>query len=92
MDYTVNRILQARILEWVAFPFSRGSSQPRLSNPGLSHCRWILYQLSHKGSGEKEDISNQLQPVMHALKESRVVKEQMIDRNGVEGHINTNPV
>ena len=19
-------------------------------NPGLSHCRWILYQLSHKGS------------------------------------------
>ena len=29
MDYTVNGILQARILEWVAFPFSRGSSQPR---------------------------------------------------------------
>ena len=26
MDYTVHRILQARILEWVAFPFSRGSS------------------------------------------------------------------
>ena len=23
------RILQARILEWVAMPFSRGSSQPR---------------------------------------------------------------
>ena len=20
------------------------------SNPGLLHCRWILYQLSHKGS------------------------------------------
>ena len=29
MDYTVYVILQARILEWVAFPFSRGSSQPR---------------------------------------------------------------
>ena len=28
-DYTLHRILQARILEWVAFPFSRGSSQPR---------------------------------------------------------------
>ena len=28
MDYTVHGILQARILEWVAFPFSRGSSQP----------------------------------------------------------------
>ena len=29
MDYTVHGILQARILEWVAFPFSKGSSQPR---------------------------------------------------------------
>ena len=29
MDYTVHGILQAGILEWVAFPFSRGSSQPR---------------------------------------------------------------
>ena len=29
MDYTVHVILQARILERVAFPFSRGSSQPR---------------------------------------------------------------
>ena len=29
MDYTVHGILQARILEWVAFPFSWGSSQPR---------------------------------------------------------------
>ena len=28
-DYTVHGILQARILEWVAVPFSRGSSQPR---------------------------------------------------------------
>ena len=29
MDYTIYGILQARILQWVAFPFSRGSSQPR---------------------------------------------------------------
>ena len=29
MDYTVHGILQARILEWVAIPFSRGLSQPR---------------------------------------------------------------
>ena len=29
MGCTVHGILQARILEWVAFPFSRGSSQPR---------------------------------------------------------------
>ena len=36
MDYTVHGILQARILEWVAFPFSRGSSQP-----------WDRTQVSH---------------------------------------------
>ena len=29
MDYTARGILQGRILEWVALPFSRGSSQPR---------------------------------------------------------------
>ena len=29
MDYTFHGILQARILEWVAFLFSRESSQPR---------------------------------------------------------------
>ena len=29
MDYTVHGIFHAKILEWVAFPFSRGSSQPR---------------------------------------------------------------
>ena len=28
MDYTVHGILQARILEWIAIPLSRGSSQP----------------------------------------------------------------
>ena len=109
---SVHGILQARILDWVAIPFSRGSSQPGIeprspalqadfyqlsykgrlkvkvaqscltlldptdclwnspsqntgvgslsllqgifpiqgSNPGLLHCKWILYQLSHKGS------------------------------------------
>ena len=29
LDYTYYGILQVRILEWVTFPFSRGSSQPR---------------------------------------------------------------
>ena len=50
MDYTVHGILQARILEWVAFPFSRGVFPTQGSDPGLLHCRQILYQLSHKGS------------------------------------------
>ena len=29
VDYTVHGVLQARILEWVALPFSRESSKPR---------------------------------------------------------------
>ena len=56
MDYTVHGILQARILEWVAFPFSRGSSQPR-DRPQVSHIAGgfftncsILYQLSYQGN------------------------------------------
>ena len=47
---SVPGILQARILEWVAMPSSRGSYRPRESNPGLPHCRQILYHLSHQGS------------------------------------------
>ena len=50
MDYTVLGILQARILERVAVPFSKGVFPTQGSNPGLPHCRWILCQLSHKGS------------------------------------------
>jgi len=46
----VHGILQARILDWVAVPFSRGSFPTQGWNPGLSHCRWILYQLSHQGT------------------------------------------
>ena len=39
---SIHGIFQARVLEWVAISFSRGS------NPGLSHCRQTLY-LSHQG-------------------------------------------
>ena len=50
MDYRIHGILQARILKWVAIPFSKEwvFLTQRL-NPGLLHCR-ILYQLSHQGS------------------------------------------
>ena len=52
---SVHEILQARILEWVAIPFSRGSSQSSQSltqgsKLGLPHCRQILFHLSHQGS------------------------------------------
>ena len=41
MDYIVHGILQARRLEWVAVPFSRGSSQCRDLTQAPS-CRRIL--------------------------------------------------
>ena len=43
-------ILQARILEWVAMPSSRGIFPTQESNWDLLHCRQILYQLSYQGS------------------------------------------
>ena len=50
MDCTDHGIFQARILEWVTIPFSRGSSQPRDRTQVYPHCRQILYQLNHKAS------------------------------------------
>ena len=47
---SVHGILRARILEWVAIPFSRGSSPAQWLNPALPHCRQILYRPSHQGS------------------------------------------
>ena len=41
-DYTVHGILEARILEWVAVPFSKGSSQPR-DQTQVSHLAGRLF-------------------------------------------------
>ena len=43
MDYTVHGILQARMLEWVVFPFSRRFFPTQGSNSCLPHCRLILF-------------------------------------------------
>ena len=49
VDYTIHGILQARILEWIVYPFSRDLPNPgiKLRSPALQQ---ILYQLSHQGS------------------------------------------
>ena len=41
-------ILQARILDWGATPFSRGIFLTQGLNPSLLHCRQILYHLLTK--------------------------------------------
>ena len=53
--YTVHGILQARILEWVAFPFSTGSSQPRGRTQvsciaGGFFTRWATREAWHKSN------------------------------------------
>ena len=47
---SVHGILQARILEWVAMPSSRGIFPTQGSNTSLPHYRWILYHLNYQGN------------------------------------------
>ena len=47
---SVHGLLQARRLEWVAIPLSRGVFLTRGVKLGLLHCRQVLYCLSHQGS------------------------------------------
>ena len=53
MDYSppgssVHGILQARIMEWVAYSLLQGFFLTHESNPGLLHCRQILFHLGHQ--------------------------------------------
>ena len=43
MDCIVHGILQARILEWVSLSLLQWIFPTQGSNPGLQHCRQILY-------------------------------------------------
>ena len=44
--FSIHGIFQARILEWVAISFFPTQE----SNPGLLHCRQMIYQLSYEES------------------------------------------
>ena len=57
-DCTVHGILQARMLEWVAFAFSRGIFPTQESNQDLLPCRQILYQLSYLESSQFQILLN----------------------------------
>ena len=47
---SVHGILQARILEWGCRALLQGIFPTQRLNPGLPHCRKIIYHLSHQGS------------------------------------------
>ena len=48
--FSVHGILQARILEWVAIPFSRGSFLTQGWTPGFLHYMQFLYHLSYQAT------------------------------------------
>ena len=82
---SVHGILRVRILEWVAIPFSRGSSRPQGSNPGLPYCRWNLYHLSHQGiptgsflAAARDQIFTQLHTMLRAMDTDRSQTEVVL--------------
>ena len=70
MNYIVLGILQVRILEWVAFSFSRGSSQPR-DRTQVSHTAgrfftsWVTREaqkiIRYGNKNEKKDFKGDLE-------------------------------
>ena len=50
-------ILQAKILEWVAMAPLQGVFPTQGLNPGLPHCRQIIYPLSPQGNPKKAQYS-----------------------------------
>ena len=46
-QWTIQSMEFSRLDYWSGYPFPSSGDLP---NPGLPHCRQILYQLSHKGS------------------------------------------
>ena len=82
---SVHGILRVRILEWVAIPFSRGSSRPQGSNPGLPYCRRNLYHLSHQGiptgsflAAAPDQIFTQLHTMLRAMDTDRSQTEVVL--------------
>ena len=92
MDYTVHGILQARILEWVAIPFSGGISLIQGYNSGLLHYRQILFQLSHKLNiyyeadrrWEREQ-GHCFDEIFILMQRDKVKKDKRMDEVGKEG-------
>ena len=71
---SVHGILQARRLEWVAFPFSRGSSLLRDWTCISCIGRQILYWLSHQWSPFFPSLCNKFNQVIHRQEnENRMV-------------------
>ena len=65
--FSVHGLFQARILEWVAFPFSRGSSWPR-DQTHVSHISCIGRSLSFHHQGNPSVAAEQLRECVYPFK------------------------
>jgi len=64
MDYTIQSMEFSRPEYWCGLSLLQGIFPTQGSNPGLPHCRRILYQLSHKGSPREYIIHTTFLPVV----------------------------
>ena len=101
----VHEILQARILEWISIPFSRGSSWSRDWILGLLPCRQVLFCLSHQGSSDGFSWSCGIKKVdlkklplhsppicVSALSSYMSAPNSTCESHPVEGQCSTNPM
>ena len=72
---SVHEIFQARILEWVAISFSRGSSQPRDRTHVSYIGRQILPCLSHQGGLHRGHMKENVAQTSTLLSMGRVMKD-----------------
>ena len=78
-----------RVLEWVAYSFSRGIFQTQELNWGLLYCRQILYQLSYQGSHSPRASSILLTKVKLGLWACTSVESQLTPFSSI-GHCRAN--
>ena len=77
---SVHGILQARILEWVAISFSRGSSRPRDRIRVSCVGRWILYHCATRETGPRDTkakMHRDKQVLLQCLNSNRLDRSQM---------------
>ena len=65
MECTVHGILQSRILEWVAFPFSRGSFTPKKMRSCWKILRSDRVYLYRKSNGDRASKRHQMMSNVH---------------------------
>ena len=79
MDYTVRGILQARILEWVAFPFSSGSSRPRNGTrvsciAGIFFTKWAAREAQVKVTLSCLTFCNPMDYTVRGILQARILE------------------